>query len=263
MPSPALPTMPVNDYLTRKLLRKIAGTGTPLTALLEQLVTDSIYTLKDDFDRGLDENLWFTRGLRWNDNDDNGALDSSSDEELPEGAGPQGMFLMSFGDGWRLNRRPVVQCRVDFSPAAQLSHFEVGFVSEMPSDGRGVVHDINSSTTERNTGVQTFTVAARDRSFDEDEAFYVVSGGSHATSGSDEVDSQVVTPNPPLSGPMTLMVCANEQGETRLWVNGQHDNSFSEEADVIKDLGCHLWVFGDRGSYSLDYIHAWRERTSL
>ena len=250
--------MPVNDSLARKLLRKITGTGTPLTALLEQLVTDSIYTLKDDFDKGLNPAVWETLGLIDLVADEGSLVSDSGDDDST-----QGMYILSVGTGWRLNRRPCFQTRVDFSPSSRLPHFEMGFISEKPTNGLGVVTALTASATSRNPRVQTFAVAARDAQFTDPDHFYNVSGGIGATNAESQVGSTIVTPNPPLQGPMTLMVCANEQGETRLWINGQHDNSFSEEADVVADEGLHLWMFGTKGSYSIDYIQAWRERTSL
>lgn len=257
MTNPALPTMPVNDYLTRKLLRKISGTGTPLTALLEQLVTDSVYTLKDDFDKGLNTAVWETEGLV----DlvaDEGSLVSDGGEE-----DTQGMSILSVGSGWRLNRRPCFQARVDFSPTSRPDHFEMGFTSDRP-ENFGLVTALTASATSRNVRAQTFAVVARDADFTDPDHFYNVSAGPVAGGNATaQVGSTIVTPNPALAGPMTLLVCANEQGETRLWINGQHDNSFSEEADVVADEDLHLWMFGTKGSYSIDYIQAWRERTSL
>ena len=258
MAPPALPTMPANDYLTRKLLRKIAGTGTPLTALLEQLVTDSVYTLKDDFDKGLNAAVWETLGLVDLVADEGSLVSDGGDDDST-----QGMYILSVGSGWRLNRRPCFQTRVDFSPTSRPEHFEMGFISEMPSGGFGVVTALTASATSRNPKVDTFAVAVRDSQFTDPDSFYNVSGGRTRSGATAEVGSTIVTPNPALSGPMTLMVCANEQGETRLWINGQHDNSFSEEADVVADEDLHLWMFGTKGSYSIDYIQAWRERTSL
>lgn len=59
----AYPATPVGDYLTRKLLRRsLAGKDDALFALLEQLATDSVYVLRDDFDRGFDDRVWVQDG---------------------------------------------------------------------------------------------------------------------------------------------------------------------------------------------------------
>ena len=263
----ALPTMPITDYLTRKLLRKIAGTGTPLTALLEQLVTDSVYTLKDDFDKGMDANLWEVVNMVVG--DDVVYSDTEETDETP--VLQQGYSMKSVSNRWELGKRPVMQARVNFGPTTTLAHFEFGFVAN-PEDGR-VVTDINTVgggstvTPQRSVASGSFALAVRDSSFAASSQFYVVSGGPVIQSGVAstrlEVDATATTPTPDLAGEMTLMVAANEQGETRLWVNGQHDNSFSEEADIVPSAPCHLWVMGESGSLSIDYIQAWRERTIL
>ena len=262
--------MPVKDYLTRKLLRKIAGTGTPLTALLEQLVTDSVYTLKDDFDKGLNPPVWETTNMEVGDDELN-SESPDSDEEYPSNEptvadDAQGHSLKSVSDRWELGKRPVVMAKVNFGPTSTLSHFEFGFVAN-PS-GR-VVTDINvvgggsTVTPSRSPTAGSFALAVRDRDFAASGQFYVVSGGIVMNSSNTQVNATATTPTPDLQGEMTLMVAANEQGETRLWVNGQHDNSFSGEADIASSAPCHIWVMSESGSLSIDYVQAWRERTLL
>lgn len=243
----ALPTMPISDYLTRKLLRKITGTGTPLTALLEQLVTDSVYKLKDDFDKGLDANVWNVVNMQIGDDE----LNSDQPEDDEEG-NAQGFAVSSVSDRWELGKRPVMMAKVNFGPTTNLAHFEFGFVA-MPTSEK-VVTDV----AQRNNSVGSFALAVRDANFASPSQFYVSSGGVLTT-----MSSVATTPTPPLQGEMTLMVAANEQGETRLWVNGQHDNSFSGDSAIAPAFPCHLRVMGVSGSLSIDYIQAWRERTLL
>lgn len=269
MPNPALPTMPVNDYLTRKLLRKMAGTGTPLTALLEQLITDDVYALNDDFDKGLNANLWELYNMEVGDDFLYSDQPDDADNDTP--SNQQGYWVISVSDRWELGKRPVMQARVNFGLTTTLQHFEFGFVAN-PTEGR-VVTDINvlgggsTVTPQRSVASNSFALAVRDNSFAAASQFYVVSGGpvpgASTPSTQLQVDATATTPTPDLVGEMTLMVAANEQGETRLWVNGQHDNSFSEEADIVPGAPCHLWVMGESGSLSIDYIQAWRERTLL
>ncbi len=237
----------MTDYLTRTLLRKIAGTGTPLTALLEQLVTDSVYTLKDDFDKGLNPAVWDVVNMQVGDDE----LASGPPEDDEEG-NAQGFSVSSVSGRWELGKRPVVMAKVNFGPTTSLVHFEFGFVATPTSEK--VVTDV----AQRNVGVGSFALAVRDSGFATPNQFYVSSGGVLAT-----MSSVATTPTPPLQGEMTLMVAANEQGETRLWVNGQHDNSFSGDSAIAPNDPCHLRVMGVSGSLSIDYIQAWRERTLL
>ena len=54
----------VDNHLTTLLLERSSGRLTEgERALLELLCTDSIYSVKDDFDRGISPDLWVTRNM--------------------------------------------------------------------------------------------------------------------------------------------------------------------------------------------------------
>ncbi len=241
-----------NDHLNRRLLMKQFGRSEPAFALLELLCTDSVYVLKDDFDREIDPNVWETQNLLWSPDDPYGSLVSEVvDDDV-------GVLLKSRVAGWKPENRPVFQARVNFAPVSS-PHFEMGFVSE-DVQAREVISNITSSGVTRSDVPKSWALAVRDRTFTlgDSAAWYVAIG-----EGSDgSADVTEANPNPGTDESMTLMVSFNEGGDCRLWVNGTHDNDFANITLAAGNVnrGHHLWLYGRSGSYNLDYVQAWQER---
>ena len=257
----ALPAHPPKDHLTRKLLRRYAPvSGTPLESLLETLCTDSIYSLTDDFDEGLDPYKWVTKNLIWNDYDINGSLSSEVAERDPDIADEpddeSGVLLRSRLAGWVLPRRPFFQARIQFS--AGNIPFEFGFTSEDPNTS--LIVNTDSSSTWRSNVRGSFGLLFRDPNFNSNSWAVIV--GSPATSSSGGTSRLAVTPAPTVSGFMSLAVGMNEQGEVRAWVNGQHDNVFVRDTAIVA-APHYLWLYAKRGAFQIDYVHARQERNDI
>src|SRR3990167_9929442 len=153
----AISTILPNDHLTRKLLRRHQGlNGSPLEALLEQLCTESIYSLKDDFDRGIDTDLWVVRNMALAEHDPFGVLYGTSPEDDPNRVGGDNLIRTRLANFFP-NRRAVLQTRAQVSGDG--SHVEIGFVGYDTGD-ESPVATLNASGTVLR-GAESFGIALR------------------------------------------------------------------------------------------------------
>ena len=234
----------VNNHLTVELLERLPEAQ---RALLEPLCTDSIYSIKDDFDRGLDANLWVTQNMEIAEHEFGGVLYATSPEDMPNSAGGTA-FIRSRLAGWVPNRRATFQTLAHLSGSG--SHLELGFVQE---DFAGSVASLETASVLRR-GAESFGVALRSPNV---SGWYVASGGPTGTAHT------ATTTRVAETGWATFMVAVNEQGETRLWVNGQHNNESARQTDMRVTQGHYLWVQTIKGALALDYVQVWQERSPL
>lgn len=227
-----------NNHLTTQLLERLPE---PQRALLEQLCTDSIYTLRDDFDKGINAWLWTVEGMALAEHDPFGVVES--DVDAAAGGTP---FLRSRLSNFYPNRRATLQTRAAIPGDG--SQVEIGFVvGAFDQNVPAVVLPATGVTR----GAESFGLAVRSP---------LVSDWSVVSGGVDGTNRSAATTRVAERGYSTFLVATNEQGETRLWVNGQHHNEFARQTDMRVTLGHFLWV---RGAFAIDYIQAWQERQPL
>ena len=239
-----------NNHLNIDLFQSSTRLTEGEQAILELLCTDSIYSIKDDFDRGIDSNLWTTRNMALAEHDPFGVLYGTSPEDSPNRAGGDNLVRTRLAIFFP-NRRATVQVRAQISGDGS-THAEVGFVGDDTSDEAAAVTLDTDGTVRR--GAESFGLALRSPLVD---GWSVVSGGSTATTRT------AVTTRVAERGWSTFLVATNEQGETRLWVNGQHNNEVARQTLMRTTGGHYLWLHVLRGLLSVDYIQAWQERSSL
>ena len=241
----------VDNHLTTLLLERSSGRLTEgERALLELLCTDSIYSVKDDFDRGISPDLWVTQNMTVAEHEFGGVLYGTSPEESPNRAGG-GALIRSAVNGWKPAQRATVQVRM--APTTSNWQAELGFVSEAP-DGVPAARLLSSTTLSR--AVDSFGLAVRTPTV---SGWYVASGapGSTAQAAVTTYVSETAF------AWVTFLVAVNEQGETRLWINGQHDNTLARNTGMLATTGHYLWLNAERGNIAIDYIEAWQERAAL
>src|SRR3989304_1589699 len=118
--------LPQNDHLTRKHLRRFAQEQSPQAALLEQLLTGSVYTFKDDFDNGINPNFWLDdedRGFTWDANSNHGEVEGhvgAVDDDYKR--------LISRQPLWSPRHRCTLLTSINL-PDITSTKFEVGFAS--------------------------------------------------------------------------------------------------------------------------------------
>ena len=237
-----------NNHLSVKLLEASTRLTEGEQAILELLCTDSIYSIKDDFDRGIDDKLWVTRNMALADHDPFGVLYGTSPEVDP-GPGSDNLIRTRFANFFP-NRRATLQVRAQI--AGNGAHAELGFVGDDTNDvGAAVTLDTNGTVRR---GAESFGLALRSPLV---SGWNVVSGGSSGTTRT------AVTTRVAETGWATFLVAINEQGETRLWINGQNNNEVAIARSMRTNGGHYLWFHVLRGLLSIDYCQAWQERSSL
>lgn len=238
----------VNNHLTLELINGETVPGR--RALLEQLCTDDIYSVKDDFDRGFDANLWVVKNMTVADHDPFGVIYS----DAPEGAVGSNSLIRSRLANFYPDRRATFQARAILPRDG--SHVELGFVKEDHSDDTFAVMLAADAGVAVNA--RSFGLAVRSPNI---SGWSVVSGGS--TTSAINTNRTAVTTRVSETGWTTFLVAVNEQGETRVWINGQHDNTFAQRTDMHVTRGHYLWINVPHGSLAVDYIQAWEERVPL
>ena len=237
----------VNNHLTTLLLEGSNRLTEGEQALLEFLCTDSIYSIKDDFDQGINSDLWTVRNMVVADSEPSGVLAGNVDD--PNLGGDY--LVRSRLPNFYPNRRATIQTRAQISGDGN-TQAEVGFVHDSFGDeGSPVVITAAAAVTR---GARSFGVAVRSPYID---GWSVVSGGRDGTNRS------AATTRVSERGWATFMVAVNEQGETRLWVNGQTNNEVARQTDMQVTQGHNLWVHVAHGLLAIDYIQAWQERIPL
>ena len=239
----------IDNHLTTQLLEGSNRLTEHEQALLEFLCTDSIYSIKDDFDKGINSDLWVVENMAIADHEFNGVLyGTSPDESFPQAGGSS--FIRSRINGWKPSHRATFQVRM--APTNDNWGAELGLVSEAPTTSH--VRLITSSTLSRGKG--SFGVATRSPDV---SGWYVVSGSPYT----EALTSITTRVSETAYAWTTFRVAVNEQGETRLWINGQNSNQVARNTDMLVNDGYHLWLYADRGNVAIDYIEAWQERTPL
>lgn len=274
--------MQSNSALTRRVLEGFKG---PERSLLELLATDTIYSFKDDFDYGLDERIWTTRGsnlggLAFVDADNiNGWVSGD-----PGKADNAYSCLYSKGTNWSQRRRCTVMAR--FYVANQTSlKFEFGFSSFGTSpdteDFTGCVLVKDTPTSQ--TGAGSYGVVVLDT--DDDASIDLVAMTNSSTA------KGVRSGGTTVGKEFTLMVAFNEHGGARSWVDGQpagfvelqpaSSNAGGGTMDHLLPTGpsdirynresnMGIWVMAQNRAanipnhaLSIDFIQAWQERQPI
>lgn len=259
MPEPALPTLPPNDHLTRKLLRRTIQGNNPLGALLEQLLTDSIYPLKDDFDKGINEAFWINGGFLWDGQDLHGRIFGAVTPAENEEREREGLTLRSRRYGWIPGHRctAMIGFRLDGDKGKVEFGFTGGEIEQAPS---GAVRD--KSTPYASDIMDNFSVAVRDT--DDDNFFSIVSLGQENAVGAGTTDKSISVST---GDDLSLMLALNEQTESRLWVNGMLTTVERSGPYRYSKLGLWLHATGNAGGagagLNVDYIQSWQERQAV
>jgi hypothetical protein len=247
-----LSNIPPNDHLNRRLLIREVGGEAPLVSLLEHLCTDSVYVLKDDFDRGLDTNRWINGGFVWDAEDLQGHIHGTSTAEPGEDRPHTGLSLTSQVFGWSPGKRAVAMIRLRLGGLSGIVEF--GFVDQLVEQVSGGV--VLAKSTPLGAGApQDYAIAVRDPN---DNAFFgIVSLGRDNTIGGG-TNSKTVA----IAGTdFTLMLALNEQTESRLWVDGMPTDIEYSGPSRYADLG--VWLHADTTSINVDYVQIWQERDTV
>lgn len=254
MGEPAIPAAAPNDHLNRRLLHRMVGHDRAVAALLEQLCTDSVYVMKDEFDHGIDPFRWVNGGFVWDSENMAGRIYGSSLAEPDEDRPHAGLSLRNRVFGWRAAKRATAIIRLKLSGLS--GKIEFGFVGEgVVNVSTGVI--LNGSGPVGQPAVRDYTVAVRDAS---NSALYgLVTRGVDAgnTLGAGTREKTVA-----ITGDYhTLMIATNEQAESRLWVDGMPTDV--ERSGPGRNAALSIWLHAESNSLDVDYIQAWQERTAL
>ena len=286
MPSPT--ALPPNNHLTRVLLDQAGlGTGSPLTPLFEQLLTDSVYTFKDDFDRGFDENIWGTAQSPAVGGTSATAFHATSD---PEGwiegtpGGEDEAFTLLYGryPVWAPAKRCAIQVRLDIANLADLK-FEFGFtlptISPDNPDQDGAVASKSAGTFNDLIGTGFVLCYDRDHNTNLDLIARIRNSAVSARQSGGQV---LASP-----GPFTFLLALTEGGGAQYWLNGVNvgglqrsplvvdstngtTNAASQVSDYAATTTLAPWLFvqnraalSDGHTMRVDYIQAWQERVPI
>jgi len=230
------------DMLTRRMLRRSLAGDRPLALLLEHLCTDTLYSVRDDFDDGLSDRRWRSQGFQWEENDHQGGISTLRDDDEAD----VDHWIASRTLGWRGDRRPTFMARLRTS----LGKFEFGFTDTVDSGGLVT----NKARPLANTRAE-FAVACFDR-VDSDDVELFADGRAISLSQS----SPVAAVDADLLGQsFSIMVSLNEQSESRLWINGIYVTILRSGPSSTANLA--LWL-QSRGACYVDYFQAWQDRVA-
>ena len=303
---PSATALPAADYrgdhLTRKLLRRSGlSVSEDMYHLLEQLTIDSVYTLKDDFDKGINEYLWVQDGPavpvdEVSTNGAEGAREALSNEQEPVidphgGAGrvpevpPDNSQDARGGRGfvWLPERNGVIVGTGDTRRLALMSRTAI-----WTADSRCGLMGRMSFTALPNTRFEFGFIdedASHIKQVDrvvqvKDTPAAALQRRDFAVINRDTVDDTstdlVARSNggtaalTAASGPPTLTavtwatfaVALNEQNEARFWINGVYAGV--NRSSARRDVPLSIW-FAVAGvtDVKIDYIQAWQERNRL
>jgi len=254
----------------------------PGAALLEPLAVDSVYSIKDEFDRGIDENLWTTtsstdvdRGFEWDSEDPEGSITCN----LGNTDDAYASFFSRLRT-WNPGNRCAAQIRLNISPAVTTLKFEFGFVNPIldlvtdaaEADG-AVLVKATPTANMANFGVVVYDT-------DDDTNLSVVAATRNtAVSSSDQSSAEEAF----TSGEHSLLVWINEHNSVNMWYDGRAYANVTSQvgtptsssgpnitgSTIGSTSGSHLWIYlQNRGASSssrqltVDYIQAWQERTA-
>ena len=256
MPEPAI-NIPDNLF-SRKLLRAShAVGGSPLGALLETLCIDDIYSVRDDFERGIDATRWDSAKLYHQPNDLQGSIASFGlGDEAIEDEGSV-IRLSSKVGGWRaVNRASAI---IRFSLSSLRGKLEFGFETGGDRDAGVILAKVGPSAV---STANNFGLLVRDTDNNTNLGIVRRDGRSGTVRNTD------ITPAITFEAvkPQTLLVSLQEQGDVLVWVNGKFVQSVQNgpEAREYLNLWFHISPRADGlPNVSIDYIFAWQERSAV
>ena len=268
----------VNNHLSLTLFEASTRLTEGEQAILEVLCTDSIYSIKDDFDKGFRNDLWVQDGPVAADTEGVGDDPEREGDWRDLGAGrgfaihpdyfggalvatpSQRVALMSKQAGWTPNRRCSLMGRVKVSNIGN-SKFEFGFVDADSEHIRDIDDCVLTKSTPTSQSQRSdYAVIVRDT--------------DHNASTDLAASTARVAALTAAVGPVTLsagswrsyMIALNEQNEARFYLDGIYAGVNRSSARLTTLLS--IWFMAvPRASggpeVQLDYIQAWQERESL
>ena len=275
MTEPAIPQTLLNNMFSRDQLLAAVGHDRPLYHLIEHLAFESVYSLHDDFDKGIDPARWVSSGFTWQEGDFFGSianLDNSEDESEDAEPSPSAAYIFSKVKGWQTRRRCTATVRFTLSSASH-GKIEFGFASDPADEVFGIIDSTarpthgkitdygmllwnpNDSTTQPYAIARAYPTAG--------VATALVAGVPIRTA-----PGNLASWSSPKERVNTLLVALNERNEVKCYVNGQFINTaVSGGPGAAADLGIWFHVGPNRATsaplVNLDYVHAWQERIPL
>ena len=268
----------VNNHLSLELFQASTRLTEGEQAILELLCTDSIYSIKDDFDKGFDERVWVQDGPVAADVEGQGDDPEREEDHRTLGSGrafaiqpdyfggllaavpSQRVVLMSRQGGWRPNRRATLMGRIRVIGIGN-SKFEFGFTDADSShiaqtEACVLIKDTPSSQSAR----ADYAVIIRDT--DDDTSTDLVTASARSTTITAAVGPVTLASNVW----RTYMIALNEQNEARFYIDGIYAGV--NRASARPTIPLWLWFMavprsGGGPEVQLDYIQAWQEREPI
>lgn len=254
--------VPPPDYmLTQKLLRQQVQGGEPLYWLLQQLLTDSIFTFKEEFTNGISDNFWVNGGFRWEPEDLQGHIFGTAIGEEDEHRPHTGLSLRGRVFGWQPGKRCSMMARIQLASLG--GKVEFGFVDDHIKNAlNGAVQ--SQSTPSTYDPLEDFTVATRSGTIA--DTYTLVTLGEDNAIGTSTSDKTVaIGPAETLPEDAryehSLMIATNEQTETYLWVDGQATDI--ERSGPKKEANLAPWIFAQDTGLTVHYVQLWQERKAV
>ncbi len=275
-------TQPPDNNFT---LRQVVGHPRPV----QLLAVDDVYSIHDEFNKGLDPALWGVaksaeadQGFAWVEGARQGAI-----EGVTGGEDDAAIRLFSRLATWSPYKRCGVQMRFNLNSILNFK-MEFGFVNSQfelsdPTQSQGAVL-VKATPT---ATLPNFQVVVYDT--DDNTNLGIVSRTRNAAISTSEQSS---AESLMARGDNVLAIWANEMGGTAFWLNGRfYGSTQSQPFDVSafdtggantevgnprlrfqdssykQESGSHLWVYvqnrtggQDSNVFTIDYIKAWQER---
>jgi len=274
MPEPGIPQHLHSQPFTHYQVRQASTPGDPLYLLLESLAFESVFSVHDDFDLGINSHRWVSSGFNWQEDDFFGSvanIDDTDDLEA-DAPPPTDAYLFSRVKGWRAGRRAVVMVRFTLS-SLTAGKLEIGFSEDMSYTGYGVVANVDALT---NHGIDNYGFTVWDPS-ESSSLVYAVARGhpddGEAASGTPQVPFRIQETSPRSRSHSsertnTIITATNENGEVATYINGQrvvHARVTGPNATADMGIWVHVGPNSATGApvMNLDYIHGWQERNAL
>jgi len=276
---------PPDNNLT---LRQVVGHP----RVVETLAIDDVYSIHDEFNKGLDPALWGVakslegaQNFHWVEDARQGAV-----EGVTGGEDNADIRLFSRLDTWSPYKRCAAQMRFNLNSILNVK-FEFGFVTPQyelsdPNFSQGAV-DVKSIPFAND--IPNYQVVIYDT--DDNTNLGIVAGArNNDIATSEQIDSESLLAD----GDNVLSIWANEMGGTAFWFNGRFYGSTAVQPKDVSDWGTggdfvstgdgnprlrfqdssykeqsgsHLWVYvqnragaQDSNVFTIDYIKAWQER---
>ncbi len=254
--------------MSRSRLRDIIGPDNPMFQLLESLCIVDEYVFEDEFLRTLDTSPWTASSA--------GAgspvafvhqTTLRGGQVLGDaGTGNDGdAALISVGENWSIDNRPVMLARLEPNDNITNSKFEIGFIDADANLGAVLLKATPTSTA------ADYCVIIRDT--DDDTSIDMVVDGTTPTISSTNKVAGTHGVTYTLNSMHNFMIAMNELDEQYFWVNGSLGGSLRSSAAGAgvgpdNDVTLAAWCTvvnrtGSRHSVRLDYIKVLAERTLL